>query len=155
MISSSSIYKGIDYHNISLVNYMPLGYGIPTGHNYKNLGDWYIEIIENSKAEIKSILEVIAKAKKGAILFNCTMGKDRTSILSCILLMIANVNKRTIAMDHVISNENVASAYAPYLHQLKDDQLIFTNVKYNDMTRLVDYINNTYWDITSGVPVWK
>jgi len=149
MISASSVYKGIDYHHLSLVNYMPLGYGIPTGHNYQNLGDWYIEIIENSKDEIKLIIDTIANSKKGALLFNCTMGKDRTSILSCILLMIANVSKRSIALDHIISNENVASAYAPYLHELKEDQLIFTNVKYNDMIRLVDHINNSYGNITN------
>lgn len=147
MISASSIYKGIDYHHLSLVNYMPLGYGIPTGHNYHFLSDWYIEIIENSKNEIKNIIQTIAKAKKGAILFNCTMGKDRTSILSCILLLIAKVDKKTIAKDHALSNKNVASAYAPYLHSLKDDQLIFTNVTYQDMIRLVDYINEKYSDI--------
>lgn len=149
MISASSVYKGIDYHHISLVNYMPLGYGIPTGHNYNDLGDWYIEIIENSKKEIKEIIETISNAKKGAILFNCTMGKDRTSIIACLLLMIANVSKISIAKDHVISNENVASAYAPYLHQLNEDQLIFTNVKYTDMIKLVNHINSKYQNITT------
>lgn len=145
-ISIASNIKGIKYNNISLVNFMPLGYGVPKEYEYKELSQWYIDILEKSKEEIKTILTTIYN-HKGCTLFNCTMGKDRTSILAMILLLIAKVDKKTIARDHAISAKNVVSVYAPYLHTMSDNQLVFTKVKYKDIIRTIDYIEKTYKNI--------
>ena len=146
-ISTASKIKGINYNNISLVNFMPLGYGVPKDHPYESLSGWYIDIIEKSKSEIKSILETIYAHKKGATLFNCTMGKDRTSIIAMILLLIARVDKKTIAKDHSISEQNVLGYYAPYLHSMSDKQIVFTSVKYKDIIDTINYIECNYNDI--------
>lgn len=145
--SSASKIKGITYNNISLVNFIPLGNGIPNEYNYKELYQWYIDILEKSKKEIKDILECIYKNNKGATLFNCTMGKDRTTIIAMILLLIARVDKKTIAKDHSISEQNVISIYAPYLHSMNDNQKVFTKVKYNDIIQTINYIENNYKNI--------
>ena len=145
--SSASKIKGITYNNISLVNFIPLGNGIPSEYEYKELYQWYIDILEKSKNEIKQIIECIYHNNKGATLFNCTMGKDRTSIIAMILLLIARVDKRTIAKDHFISEQNVISIYAPYLHSMNDNQKVFTKVKYDDIIQTINYIENKYIDI--------
>ena len=147
-ISIASNIKGIKYHNISLVNFMPLGHGVPKEYEYKELSQWYIDILEKSKEEIKEILYTIYNSK-GCTLFNCTMGKDRTSMIAMILLLIAKVDKRTIARDHSISAKNVVSIYAPYLHTMTDNQLVFTKVKYADMIRTINYIEDTYDNINN------
>lgn len=144
--SMASRVKGIKYNNISLVNFMPLGYGVPKEYNYKELYQWYIDIIEKSKEEIKNILYLIYK-NKGCTLFNCTMGKDRTSILAMILLLIAKVDKKVIAKDHSISAKNVVSVYAPYLHTMSHNQLVFTKVKYQDIIKTIEYIEKEYKNI--------
>jgi len=145
--SSASKIKGIKYFNISLVNFMPIGHGVPSGYNYKELYQWYIDILEKSKAEIKIILECIYSNKRGSTLFNCTVGKDRTTILAMILLLIAKVDKKIIARDHSISEKNVISIYAPYLHSMNDSQLVFTKVKYNDIIKTINFIEDKYKDI--------
>ncbi len=145
--SMASKIKVLKYNNVSLVNFMPLGYGVPKEYNYKELYQWYIDIIEKSKDEFKNILYLIYK-NKGCTLFNCTMGKDRTSMLSMILLLIAKVDKKTIARDHSISAKNVVSVYAPYLHTMSDNQLVFTKVKYQDIIKTIDYIKEKYKDVS-------
>ena len=148
-ISIASKIKGINYYNISLVNFMPLGQGIPKDSNYKELSEWYIEILEKSKNEIKEVLEIIYKHKKGCTLFNCTMGKDRTSIIAMLLLLIAKVDKKAIARDHAISAKNVVDYYAPYLHSMNNNQIVFTKVKYKDMIRTIEYIEAKYKNINN------
>lgn len=145
-ISMASKIKGIKYNNISLVNFMPLGYGVPKEYEYKELSQWYIDILEKSKKEIKDILTIIYN-NKGCTLFNCTMGKDRTSMIAMILLLIAKVDKKVIARDHAISAKNVVAVYAPYLHTMSDNQLVFTKVKYHDIIRTINYIENVYENI--------
>ena len=148
-VSAASNIKGINYNNISLVNFMPLGHGVPKEYNYKSLYEWYIVILEKSKEEIKEVLETIYSNKKGCTLFNCTMGKDRTTIIAMILLLIANVNKRTIATDHAMSEKNVLGYYAPYLHSMNANQIVFTTVKYKDIINTINYIEDNYGDINN------
>jgi protein-tyrosine phosphatase len=61
----------------------------------------YFEMIDEQKA-IKDILKVIANAKK-SVLYHCTAGKDRTGVLSAVLLMIAGVSKYDIFADYLVS----------------------------------------------------
>ncbi len=65
-----------------------------------DLAQLYEMIIENYKENIAKILNVIADAKEGVILYNCFFGKDRTGILTMLLLSIAGVSKEDIIADY-------------------------------------------------------
>lgn len=65
-----------------------------------NLAQIYEVIIENYKESIAKVLNVIADAKEGAILYNCFFGKDRTGILTMLLLSIAGVSREDIVADY-------------------------------------------------------
>lgn len=65
-----------------------------------NLAQTYEMIIENYKENIAKILNVIADAKEGVILYNCFFGKDRTGILTMLLLSIAGVSREDIVADY-------------------------------------------------------
>lgn len=65
-----------------------------------DLAQIYELIIENYKENIAKILNVIADAKEGVILYNCFFGKDRTGILTMLLLSIAGVSKEDIIADY-------------------------------------------------------
>lgn len=56
-------------------------------------------------------LELIAE-RPGALVFHCTAGKDRTGMMSAILLGILGVPDRTIIEDFVLSNEHLEEHYA-------------------------------------------
>lgn len=62
----------------------------------------YGYIIEN-KIKIKEIFEIFAKAK-GGVLFHCSAGKDRTGIITALLLGLCNVEIKDIVANYEVSN---------------------------------------------------
>lgn len=50
------------------------------------------------------VFRSIAKAKTG-VMFNCTAGKDRTGVVSAVLLLHAGVDKNDIIQDYVLTRE--------------------------------------------------
>ncbi len=79
----------VKYHNIT----------IAVNRKY-SLYDSYVKALECKKL-IKKIFETIADAKEGTILFHCTYGKDRTGILSMLILGIANVRNEDIVKNYL------------------------------------------------------
>ncbi len=65
-----------------------------------DLAQTYELIIDNYKENIAKILNVIADAEEGVILYNCFFGKDRTGILTMLLLSIAGVAREDIVADY-------------------------------------------------------
>ena len=68
------------------------------------LSDIYKVIVDTYKENIAKVLKTIADAPDGAILYHCFLGKDRTGILSMLLLTIAGVDEDDIvALLHLYS----------------------------------------------------
>jgi len=53
---------------------------------------------------MKEVFKTIANAKNG-VLYHCTAGKDRTGVVSAILLALAGVSDKDIVFDYAISRE--------------------------------------------------
>lgn len=62
----------------------------------------YMKMIHNKKA-FYNIFKTISSIKDGFII-NCTAGKDRTGIVSYMLLTLAGVDKEEIKKDYLLSN---------------------------------------------------
>lgn len=55
----------------------------------KSLEDGYVKMIEDAPQKMTILLGMIADAlDKGAVLFHCTAGKDRTGVLTAILYLL-------------------------------------------------------------------
>ena len=67
-----------------------------------NHGIGYIYILKN-KTKIRDIFKIFAEARKG-VLFHCSAGKDRTGIISALLLGICNVDIKDIVANYEVSN---------------------------------------------------
>ena len=80
-----------------------------------SIGTTYRNLIDNF-SKIRQIMEVFAKTEK-AILFHCQEGKDRTGIISMILLGLANVARADIIADYEIS-----SAYLGYIERYDEHE---------------------------------
>lgn len=83
-----------DYHNIDII-------GGNTPLKEEDISKGYINILEDSD-NMKKIFKIIAKSK-GGVLYNCTAGKDRTGIVSMLLLLIARVSDDDIIADYEVS----------------------------------------------------
>lgn len=67
-----------------------------------NHGIGYTYMLEN-KLKIRDVFKIFADAKEG-VLFYCSAGKDRTGIISALLLGICNVEIKDIIANYEVSN---------------------------------------------------
>lgn len=61
----------------------------------------YFEMVEEEKSMLK-IMRVMANAE-GSVLYHCTAGKDRTGVVSALLLSLAGASDADILADYIIS----------------------------------------------------
>jgi protein-tyrosine phosphatase len=103
----------VDYHNVCLIN--PAA---PDGAQIRNLGELYIQVLENSKAELLRVFTLLADHSGHAALFHCAAGKDRTGIVAALLLDLAGVPHDTIAEDYALT----AACIAPMMEELRSER---------------------------------
>lgn len=71
-------------------------------------------LLDRCQQQIKAVLNAIATSKV-PILVHCVAGKDRTGLITALLLGVANVSPAKIAEDYAQSADYLASLYAPEL----------------------------------------
>lgn len=103
--------EAVDYANIPLMTNVITDVSKTLLQNpQKFLSNFYIELIKNASLPIKSVFEKIANHitnnDESCILFHCSAGKDRTGIISMLLLGLAGVE-----IPDIISNYEVTYTY--------------------------------------------
>lgn len=74
-------------------------------------GDHYIVMADKAKQWVREVLETLAAAT-GCALFHCTTGKDRTGLITALLLGLCGVCDEDIAADYCISSLYLGGIYA-------------------------------------------
>lgn len=104
-----------------------------------SIGSTYRRLIDNF-SKIREIMNVFQKTD-GITLFHCQEGKDRTGIISMILMGLANVGRADIIADYEIS-----SAYLGYVERYEESEpysvFRITNPYY--MKEAYEYIARKY-----------
>ena len=94
-------FADVHYLNLPLFDDLsPQAMARPQSPEAHPLLNFYIDAIETRGSAIREILSEMADAAAGAVLFNCTAGKDRTGILAALLLSLAGVPRREIIADY-------------------------------------------------------
>jgi protein-tyrosine phosphatase len=68
-----------------------------------SLGELYVQSLTASPAQFRQVFETIAAHEGGTVLFHCTAGKDRTGMISAMLLALAGVPRNEIVHNYSIS----------------------------------------------------
>jgi protein-tyrosine phosphatase len=76
--------------------------------NCTTRGQEYILFVENYQAPIAGIMRAIAAASQGGVLCHCQAGKDRTGIITALLLGLAGVPDEIIVADYAVSQSLLA-----------------------------------------------
>ena len=76
-------------------------------------GDNYLWQLEHRPRRIDTILTAIADAPCGGVLVHCAAGKDRTGLITALVLTIAGVDRDLIATDYALS----AAALIPMMEE--------------------------------------
>jgi protein tyrosine/serine phosphatase len=80
----------------------------------------YLEQLERHRGQVAAAIGIVADAP-GGVLVHCTGGKDRTGLISALLLRLAGVGLDSIGADYALSEVNLADRRARWLEQAPDD----------------------------------
>lgn len=138
-------HEGIDYINISMF-LGPIGDITKIVANGKDrvLTKFYIGLLQKSTIAIKEIFDFFAAHKDGVTLYHCSAGKDRTGIVSALLLWLAGVDKFDILSNYQISYTNLIRnpKYIDYLNGEDANDLMFSRLE--DLEPALQYISDNY-----------
>ncbi|QJD85455.1 tyrosine-protein phosphatase [Cohnella herbarum] len=103
---SPNVFAGsgeVAYHNVDLIN--PAAVSRPL---IRSLGDMYVGMLDDSQASLRQVFELLALETEDAAVYHCAAGKDRTGVVSGILLDLAGVSAETIVNDYKLTAECIA-----------------------------------------------
>lgn len=143
------IYRGIRIHNIPLTH----GYDYLSKLKYPtelDYGEYYKKLLNLSSKEIKKIFEILSDENNYPIVYCCSIGKDRTGVISYLLLSLVGVSFAEIVYDYKKSKEFLV----PNIHYFSE-RWIKKNLTIDDYIKrftpseksliiVNDYINENY-----------
>lgn len=115
-----------------------------------DLGDLYIHILEERKAQIAEAFKMI-KNTDGTVFFNCSAGKDRTGVLGMLILKLAGVIKEDLIKDYYFTEILLEPWIKNVLPKLEADGVKFDRKMLRAypeyIEKAIDHIDNEYKSI--------
>ncbi|MGL5381527.1 tyrosine-protein phosphatase [Clostridium sp.] len=102
----------------------------------------YFEMIDEQKT-IYVVLKIILNSN-GGILYHCTAGKDRTGVVTALLLLIAGVSKVDILDDYKKSKECLKPLLESFCEENKNVDINIITPKEEYMDRFLDLFHEKY-----------
>ncbi len=107
----------------------------------------YEYIIDNYKGNVCKALKAVADAPEGAVFYHCFLGKDRTGILSMLLLTIAGVGEDDIIADYQLTYTYLENYMYTHADTLWDTDPEMHYSLPQTMRSLLAYIKNKYGSV--------
>ncbi|MCC8127645.1 MAG: tyrosine-protein phosphatase [Clostridiales bacterium] len=110
----------------------------------------YQTLLDHSSEQIGTVIHLLAEVKERVVLYHCTGGKDRTGIISMLLLDLAGVPEESIIADYSITETYMESVFAKQKEQLTalgvpvQDSMFQS--KPEDMEQTMRYFREKYTD---------
>ena len=80
----------------------------------------YVDVLEEHGARIAEAVTAVAESG-GAVVIHCAAGKDRTGLVSALLLSLAGVPDDEVVADYALSGPNVARLFGGWVAEAADD----------------------------------
>ena len=125
------------------------------GLSLPDLEDCYEQLVDISRKESWSKIFNVYLNDNGPILCHCTSGKDRTGIVSAILLKALGVDEETIFNDYLITNQipDISLSKNPFVLSLDEERrkliLDHFSAKKEYLQAALNHINKTFGDFES------
>jgi len=138
--------RHVDYLNLPLEKYYP--YVSALINQAKTRGEVYCIILDHYPDAVVEIMRAIVKAQPGGIVIHCQAGKDRTGIVSALLLNLMGVPEEMISADYAESQIRLWPLYEKTLAEsgAKDDEDFWLKptATAEMMDTMIDHINTRY-----------
>jgi protein-tyrosine phosphatase len=121
------------------------------------LGSQYKEMLDGAGGQILAALEVLATPGALPAVFHCTAGKDRTGVLSAILLSVLGVEEETVVADYALSGAAMERLREKLIRKYPDGKDVIANIDEvfsadpEQMRGLLDYLADRYASVREYV----
>ena len=93
----------ITYHHVDVVKFFHL-YADDNNYSADEWGSKIKHVKYTGEGNFKKqIFDIVANAEKGCTLFHCIAGKDRTGLISALILGLVGVNENDIIENYIVS----------------------------------------------------
>jgi protein-tyrosine phosphatase len=92
------------------------------------LGAQYKEMLDDAGPQIVGALEALARPEAQPAVFHCTAGKDRTGLLSAIVLSLLGVPEDTVVADYALSGEAMERLRAKLILKYPDGKDVIADI---------------------------
>ena len=108
---------GIAYTNVSIID--PAVENPPES---LTLAQNYLWMLDRFAGQVAEVMAAIAAAPEGGVLVHCAAGKDRTGLISALLLGLVGVPDETVADDYALTAELLADREREWLEHGPGDR---------------------------------
>ena len=84
--------------------------------------DVYLIFLERFNRNVAAAVRAVANAPAGGVVIHCAGGKDRTGLLTALLLHLAGVGTDEIAKDYALSEERLRTRHEQWLAQAESEE---------------------------------
>ncbi len=132
--------KNVHYRHVSLLAQSAEKWGRLSGAGPKE--KWKCEVLTHVRPQLREVLQIVAAAPPGPLLFHCVAGKDRTGVVAAVLLALADVTPEAIAYDYAVSTEHLRDAYLTrYANQDRAEILEAVRCPPEGVLQMLEYLD--------------
>jgi protein-tyrosine phosphatase len=137
-------YRDLEYYEVDLFQNSQAVVVPEEVKNYKDLGGFYIYIIEAMKKSLLEVFKIFVDHPYETILFHCSAGKDRTGIISGLLLDLVGCHDYDIVKDYSESYENNIEINEQLKTMMEEENEEYLKSSPRYMMELLDYLREHY-----------
>jgi protein tyrosine/serine phosphatase len=121
-----------------------------TPHDYLRWS--YLDVLERCRANVGLVVNAVASAPAGAVCVHCMGGRDRTGLVSAVLLRLAGVSIADAAGDYAASEEALAEDHARWAAAAPDEderarRMIFAEAPAPVMTDVLSELEHRHGSV--------
>lgn len=98
---------------------------------------------KEAQESLYKIIKILLATPKGAVLYHCSEGKDRTGIVTMLILYLLGVDLETIRQDYLYSNYMLTTYRAVRDQKFKDNG---ENLKFRANMRILGSVSDAFFD---------
>jgi protein tyrosine/serine phosphatase len=124
-------------------------------HSVSSVADhyaWsYLDFLERYRDRFGRAVAAVADAE-GTVVVHCVGGKDRTGLVSALLLRLAGVDLDTIGADYAASGRNLQPRLAAWIEDAPDEverakRVLLSDTPADGIVRVLEEIESRYGDV--------